>query len=122
MYLFYYIQQAELKHQKAIVIRDQCLPQESINLLKEACNTFKTVYGKDHVKVALIESELSVSLRHNNNLKQSEKVALSALKKLTQGELYHSGECVYLISYKCYFYLYPSCIYGCNSCASIILG
>ena len=98
----YFTQQAELKHHKAIVVRDQCRPQQSVTLLKEARDMFKNVYGKDHVKVALIESELSVSLRHNNDLEESKEVALSALSKLKQGELYHSGECtdfVYVFNY-----------------------
>ena len=71
--------------------RDLCLPEESANLLREVCKDIKNIYDENHVKVALVESELSVSLRHKNSLKESEKVALSALKKLQQGELYHSG-------------------------------
>ena len=84
-------QQTELKHQKAIVKRDLCLPEESVELLQEVCGTIKTIYSENHVKVALIESELSVSLRHKNDLEGSKQVALSALQKLQQGDLYHSG-------------------------------
>ena len=81
----------ELKFQKAIVKRDLCLPEESANLLREVCQVIKEIYDENHVKVALVESELSVSLRHKNSLEESKKVALSALQKLQQGELYHSG-------------------------------
>ena len=84
-------QEAELKHQKAIVERDLCLPEKSVGLLREVCETIKNIYGENHVKVALIESELSVSLRHKNDLEGSKQVALSALQKLQQGDLYHSG-------------------------------
>jgi len=73
------------------VKRDLCLPEESVRLLEEVCKIIQEVYSKNHVKVALVESELSVSLRHKNDLEESERVALSALKKLQQGDLYHSG-------------------------------
>lgn len=71
--------------------RDLCLPEESVNLLTEVCKVIQKIYGENHVKVALVESELSVSLRHKNSLEESEKRALSALQKLQQGDLYHSG-------------------------------
>lgn len=85
--------------------RDLCLPEESVNLLRKVCKVFQEIYDETHVKVALVESELSVSLRHKNSLEESEKVALSALQKLQQGDLYHSGitQFTYLriCTYKC---------------------
>ena len=85
------LQEAELKLQEAIILRNLCLPEESTVLLQEVHSVTEQIYGKNHVKVALIESELSNSLRQNGDLQGSKKVAKSALKKFQKGELYHSG-------------------------------
>ncbi|XP_065894706.1 uncharacterized protein [Dysidea avara] len=86
----YAILEAELKLQEAIILRNLCLPEESTVLLQEVHSVTEQIYGKNHVKVALIESELSNSLRQNGDLQGSKKVAKSALKKFQKGELYHS--------------------------------
>ena len=77
--------------QRAVLLRNSCLPKESICILKEVLAIFKDIYGKKHIKVALIESELSISLRRNGDLKESEEMALSALKKLQERDLHHYG-------------------------------
>ena len=66
-------------------------------MLKEVLKMFIEIYGQSHIKVALAESELSISLRHNGDLKESENTALSALKKLQRSDLHkcYGKACVY---------------------------
>ena len=57
-------------------------------MLDEVLTMFVRIYGKNHIKVALAESELSISLRHNGELKESKNMALSALQKLQKTDLH----------------------------------
>ena len=60
-------------------------------MLNEVLDTFNDIYGKNHIRVALTESELSISLRRNGELDKSEDMALAALQKLQEKDLHHFG-------------------------------
>ena len=60
-------------------------------MLNEVLETFIEIYGENHIRVALTESELSISLRRNGDLDKSENMALTALQKLQEKDLHHYG-------------------------------